>query len=372
MSVKLKVLSAGALFFLGIQTIDAQKKKTDSVKTKNIEGIVILGYGKTATKPKSVTVSTTISSSVLENRPSSSFLTSVQGAAPGISINSSSGSPGSGKIDVSVRGKSSINSSTDPLYVIDGLISSSTEFRNLNPNDIETLSILRDAQATSIYGNFGANGVVVITTKSGKYNSGLRISYDVVTSVADLPNHKYDLTNSKELLSIQKKFGKGLGKNLTEQQIENYGINTDWKKEFFRTSFTQQHNIGLRFGGENFSSYSSLGYLENEGVIKSTDFKRFTVRNNINGRSKDRKFNYSAQIGLGYSKRHQLHEETDSSISANSVMNPLLGLFAQSIISPYRYKNGRELFETIGNFSGGQNVLLLADIINGGIKKEYT
>ena len=208
MSVKLKVLSAGALFFLGIQTIDAQKKKTDSVKTKNIEGVVILGYGKTATKPKSVTASTTISSSVLENRPSSSFLTSVQGAAPGISINSSSGSPGSGKIDVSVRGKSSINSSTDPLYVIDGLISSSTEFRNLNPNDIETLSILRDAQATSIYGNFGANGVVVITTKSGKYNSGLRISYDVVTSVADLPNHKYDLTNSKELLSIQKKFGK--------------------------------------------------------------------------------------------------------------------------------------------------------------------
>lgn len=372
MSVKLKVLSAGALFFLGIQTIDAQKKKTDSVKTKNIEGVVILRYGKTATKPKSVTASTTISSSVLENRPSSSFLTSVQGAAPGISINSSSGSPGSGKIDVSVRGKSSINSSTDPLYVIDGLISSSTEFRNLNPNDIETLSILRDAQATSIYGNFGANGVVVITTKSGKYNSGLRISYDVVTSVADLPNHKYDLTNSKELLSIQKKFGKGLGKNLTEQQIENYGINTDWKKEFFRTSFTQQHNIGLRFGGENFSSYSSLGYLENEGVIKSTDFKRFTVRNNINGRSKDRKFNYSAQIGLGYSKRHQLHEETDSSISANSVMNPLLGLFAQSIISPYRYKNGRELFETIGNFSGGQNALLLADIINGGIKKEYT
>ena len=163
MSVKLKVLSAGALFFLGIQTIDAQKKKTDSVKTKNIEGVVILGYGKTATKPKSVTASTTISSSVLENRPSSSFLTSVQGAAPGISINSSSGSPGSGKIDVSVRGKSSINSSTDPLYVIDGLISSSTEFRNLNPNDIETLSILRDAQATSIYGNFGANGVVVIT-----------------------------------------------------------------------------------------------------------------------------------------------------------------------------------------------------------------
>ena len=199
MNVKLKVLTAGVLFFTG-QALVAQEAKKDStsIKEKKIEEVVVLGYSKTATKSKSSAASTTVSASTLENRATTSFLTSVQGAAPGISINSGSGSPGSGRINVTVRGVGSINASTDPLYVIDGLISSGNEFRNLNPNDIETLSVLRDAQATSIYGNYGANGVVVITTKSGKFNTGLRVSYDLTTSISTMPKHKYDLASSRE------------------------------------------------------------------------------------------------------------------------------------------------------------------------------
>lgn len=192
MNVKLRVLTAGVLFFTG-QAVFAQENGSKDKKDKEtkIEEVVVLGYSKTATKAKSTAASTTISAETLENRPNSTFLNSIQGTAPGMSVNSSSGSPGSGKIDIMIRGLGSLNASTDPLYVIDGLSTSATQFRNLNPNDIESLSILRDAQATSIYGNRGANGVVVITTKTGKFNSGLRLSYDALTSFSTYPKTKY-------------------------------------------------------------------------------------------------------------------------------------------------------------------------------------
>lgn len=397
MSVKLKVLGAGALFFLGGTLISAQKTKKDSLGTRDIEGVVILGYGKTATKAKSTTSSTTISSDKLENRPTTSFLNSVAGTAPGITVNASSGSPGSGRIEVKVRGISSLNASTDPLYVIDGLMSSSTEFRNLNQNDIETLSILRDAQATAIYGNHGANGVVVITTKSGSFNSGVKVSYDVTTGFSMLPNHRYDLTNSAESLLLQARAGVGLGGALTRgtsataisrrAAIEAGDVarfkgllpgldptqNTEWAKSFTRTAFSQQHNIGIRAGGEGLSSYTSLGYLESEGVLRSTDFKRFTARTNINGRSRDRKFTYSSQIGLGFSRRHQLDEETNRDINANIAQNPLIGMVTG--LSFWRsgvFKNGTETFDGInGNTGFGRAIYLLEDLVNGGFKRRY-
>ncbi|MDO4880757.1 MAG: SusC/RagA family TonB-linked outer membrane protein [Capnocytophaga sp.] len=354
--------------------VGANTKLNVTLKTEvqEIGEVVIIGYGKSSTKTKATTATTTVSAAVLENRPTASFLTSIQGAAPGISISSGSGSPGSGKINVQIRGNSSLGASNEPLYVIDGLMSSGNEFRNLNQNDIEDISILKDAQATSIYGNFGANGVVVITTKSGKYNSGLKVSYDTTTSFLTLPKHHYDLTSSRELLSLQRAIGQGTGVGMTDEQIANYATQTNWEREFFRTAFNTQHNVGLRYGGENFTSYTSLGYLDNKGNVKNTDFKRFTFRSNINGKSNDKKFTYSAQIGLGYSKRNQLDEETNSDIANNSIQNPLLGVFMPSILERNPYANGRELFNAIGRNFSGKNAWVLYEIINGGIQKLYT
>ena len=204
------------------------KTKKDTATTKNIQEVVVLGYSKTATKAKSTAASTTVSAETLENRPNASFLNSLQGQAPGISINSSSGTPGSGKIDVMVRGLSSLNASTDPLYVIDGLATSATQFRNLNTNDIETISVLRDAAATSIYGNRGANGVVVITTKVGKYNSALTISYDATTGISTMPSEKYHLSNANQYLKI----GQIAGTGITDEEIAANKVDTNWKKFF--------------------------------------------------------------------------------------------------------------------------------------------
>lgn len=372
MNVKLKVLTAGVLFFTG-QAVFAQQKAKDTTSTKEIQEVVVLGYSKTATKAKSTAASTTISSEVLENRPNASFLNSIQGAAPGITINSTSGSPGSGKIDVMVRGRATLGASTDPLYVIDGLATSGNQFRNLNPNDIETLSVLRDAAATSIYGNRGANGVVIITTKNGKFNSGLKVSYDALTSFSSYPKSDYNLANSQQLLTIHKLYGRGEGATMTDDQIANYSTNTDWNKEFYRTGISSQHNVGLRFGGENIAVYSSLGYLDSEGVVKSTDFKRFTFRNNINGKSKNGKFTYNSQLAVGYSVRHQLDQEENAGIANNVVQNALFApVLSPATLASYPFANGQDMYNTIKGNTAGRSAWILQDNMRGGVQNKYT
>lgn len=373
MNVKQKVVGVAALFFLGI-SVDAQRVKKDTVtKTQTIDEVVVLGYGKKTTSAKSTAASTTISSEVLENRPNATFLNSIQGASPGVSINSTSGSPGSGKITAMVRGLSSLKGSVDPLYVIDGLATSGNEFRNLNPNDIESISILRDAQATSIYGNRAAAGVVVITTKMAKFNSKLKVSYDGITSFSENMPHNYNLSNSKQLLSIQNRFGGGQGAGMTQAQIDAYDINTNWGKEFFRMGMTQQHNVGVQFGGENIAVFNSIGYMNNEGIIKGTDFTRFTFRNNITGKSSNGRLNYSSQFGLGYSKRNQLDQEENSKISSNSIQNVLFGgVMSVPTLDKYNFANGRDMYGVIGGSIAGKGPWILYDNMIGGIRNQFT
>lgn len=198
MNVKLSVLSVGVMFFVG-GMLNAQQARLDTAKTSEIEEVVVLGYNRTSTKPKDVSANTVISSETIADRPNSSFLNSIQGAAPGVTINSSSGSPGSGKIDVIIRGVASLNADTEPLVVIDGVPMGAVQFRNLNTEDIESMSILRDAAATSIYGNRGANGVILVKTKGGRFNSPLKISYSGTTGVSIMPQNNWNLSNAKDL-----------------------------------------------------------------------------------------------------------------------------------------------------------------------------
>ncbi|RMZ61064.1 SusC/RagA family TonB-linked outer membrane protein [Chryseobacterium nematophagum] len=369
MNVKLRVLTAGVLFFTG-QAAFAQKKASDSTKDKEakIEEVVILGYSKTATKAKDVTASTTVSPELLENRPNASFMSNLQGTAPGVTVSTSSGSPGSAKIDVIVRGVSSLNALTDPLYVIDGLQTNATEYRNLNPNDIESISILRDAAGTSIYGNRGANGVVVIKTKQGRYGSAFKISYDATTGVSFMPNHDYNMADTKQILTLERAANVGKGMGLTDEQINSEPVNTNWRKQFFNADVIQQHNLGLTFGGENVTLYSSLGYMQQGGLVPTTDFKRMTFRNNLNGKSKDGRFNYSAQVALGFSRRNQLDEETNTGINANVVQNPLLGsIIGLPYLAAGLYPTGNDLFNAIQlNTAGGKRIWVLEDVLKPG------
>lgn len=158
-----------------LKTLPNVSRSDSANMEKNIEEVVVLGYNMVTVK-KSLSSITTVSSETLENRPNVSVLQSLQGQVAGLDISSSSGTPGSAKINVLIRGTSTISSHSDPLYVVDGYISNSSEFRKLNSNTIESISILKDAAATSIYGNRGSNGVVIINSKR---NRNSQIKFDI-------------------------------------------------------------------------------------------------------------------------------------------------------------------------------------------------
>lgn len=334
-----------------------------------VEAVITGGYDRTITKKESMGAQTTIDESTFENRATSSFLNSIQGHAPGMVIQSNSGSPGSAQIDVLIRGYGSVNASTDPLIVIDGIVVGSSQFRNLNQQDIQSVDVLRDAHATAIYGNRGANGVIVITTKRGKAGVPLSIEFSSMYGVFTLPDTDYNMANAKEMLQIQKMRGVGFGNSLTDEEIANWdGPDTNWRDVFFKTGVTQTYNLAMRQGSDSFRSFYSLGYTKSEGLIPTTDFERFNARANLSGNSENRRFNYEGLVSVAYSKRHELDSETNSGISNNVIQNPLFGaVLGMPYLDPYLYNNGRELWNGIGSTLGGGNyAYVLKDVMTPG------
>lgn len=371
MNVKLRVLTAGVLFFTG-QLAFAQK--TDTTKVKEIEEVVVLGYSKTITKKNSSVASNTVGDVFLENRPNTNVLTALQGSAPGVVMNGGSGSPGSAKFSLLIRGTSSINGNTDALIVIDDVPSNASEYRNLNPNDIESMTVLKDAAATAIYGNRGANGVVIIRTKRGKFNSGFKVSYTGMTGMSLRPLDKYNLANTNEYLDIMRNYGLTPSTTATPNSYDKAlagqaaGIDTDWKKVFFKPEMFQSHDVAISAGGGNVASYTSFGYMEQGGAVPTTDFKRFTARSNIQAKSKDEKLTINSQIGLAFSRRNELFEETSTAIRNNTIQNPLLGVLqGLPYLKAGSFANGTDLFNTIGtNFNDGNGIYVLENLLTKG------
>ncbi|RYF45091.1 MAG: SusC/RagA family TonB-linked outer membrane protein, partial [Chitinophagaceae bacterium] len=353
-------------------TVSVKMDVSDTV-LREVE-IVNLGNDVTRTKAKTSTSSVTVDGKVLANRPNSTFLTSLQGTAAGVSVTGVSGSPGSSKTDIIIRGIGTISSSTDPLYVIDGVPTNGTQFRNLNPNDIESTTILKDAAATSPYGNKGANGVIVVTTKKGKFGSKMTVTYDGTTGYNFLPENDYNMANSQQLLTLEKRQGVGLGATLTDEEIANYPINTNWRDEFFNTDVVKQHNLGISAGSDNLATYTSINYFEQGGLVPTTNFKRFSLRSNINGKSANGRFTYSTQLSLGFSKRRQLDQEANNGVDNNTIQNPLHGsLFGLPYVEANQFANGQELYNVIGtDFSGPNDTFVLEDVLKGSLPNQYS
>src|SRR5690606_24275511 len=177
-------------------------------------------------------------------------------------------------------GLGSINGNTEPLYIIDGIPMSSNRFRSLNPNEIDRVDILKDAGATAIYGNRGANGVIVITTKRGSFESDLSIRYIGTTGISSIQRNQYNLMNTAEyadFVSTARGYYPSIGANLTPAQR---AIDTKWTDEFFNDALTQTHTVMFSAGSKNLSTFTSVGYSEFGGILKGTDLKRFSFRTN--------------------------------------------------------------------------------------------
>ena len=344
-----------------------------------LDEVVIDGY-RSISKAKSSVAQTTILAKTIENRPNVSFLQSLQGQVPGLQISTSSGSPGSAKVESLIRGVSSLNGSTEPLIVIDGIPSSQSVFRSINPNDIESATVLKDAAATSIYGNRGAAGVIVIKTKGGKYDSKLTIKYSGNYGLSELQQNKYDIVNTQQALTLERTFGSGLGSlnpdtglPFTDTEIASFPINTNWRDYFFRKGTSSNHDISISGGTNKMTNFTSLGYFEQEGIVPTTNFKRFSMRSNFAGRSANDKFSYTTNIYASFSKRNQLDQETRGDINSNVLQNPLQGLLTSlPYTDPNVYVNGQQLADDFGAPSFQIVPYMLLDyLVPGNIPSEW-
>ena len=278
-----------------------------------IDEVVVIGYG--TVKKTDLTGSVVSVSSKDFNKGA---ITSPQdllvGKSAGVIITTSGGAPGSGST-IRVRGGSSLNASNDPLIIIDGVpiansnVSGSSNFLSfVNPNDIETFTVLKDASATAIYGSRASNGVIIITTKKGATDRPLTISYDGRTSVATATKY-IDVYSGDEIREIAlDKLSLYGPSSLTKLGMEN----TNWQDKIFRTAVSHDHNLSLSGAYEKVPYRLSIGYTDENGILENTDLQRITgslsvdpvfldgslkVNMNIKGMSTENNFGDSGAIG---------------------------------------------------------------------------
>ncbi|MDB5202378.1 MAG: TonB-dependent receptor [Ferruginibacter sp.] len=249
---------------------------------KNLQEVVVTGYN-TQTRRQSTSSIARVAGDDVKSQPIGSFEQMLQGKAPGILIQSQSGQPGSAAT-VTIRGKGSVLGSTDPLYIMDGVQISSSDFQSVNASDIETYNVLKDAMGTAQYGSRGANGVIVITTKRG-VNKKTVVNYDVQFGVAQLPKSKLELFTSAEKIDYELNYDRPDGKNpfgWTPEQADSLSqVNGNLREALFRKSLTMQHQLSLSGGNDKTKFFASGSLFDQEGVVISTNLRRITGRINL-------------------------------------------------------------------------------------------
>ncbi|MET3127822.1 TonB-linked SusC/RagA family outer membrane protein [Arcicella rosea] len=319
---------------------------------KALEEVVVVGYGER--KKSDVTGSiVSVSSAEINQRPVSNALQGIQGKAAGVDISSNErpGTVGS----VSIRGVRSLTASNSPLYVVDGIPLISGGIENINPNDIESIDVLKDASATAIYGSRGANGVVIVTTKRGK-NGKYTLSYNTAYTTETLQNRaelmnagqyidyrrwsKYyanpavfprgdqpTQANDKDIFlgtsdpsawaNIQKGWAGGTWDG---SKVET----TDWVGMITQTSLTAQHTLSVSGGSEKMKAYGSFGYLDNQGTVKGQGYKRYSGKLSIDIKPTDW-FTMGGTLNTAYS----VQEFGQSTVGRNNNVNTA-GLYESS------------------------------------------
>jgi TonB-dependent starch-binding outer membrane protein SusC len=259
----------------------------------NLSEVVVMGYGTVKKSDLTASVSS-IKGDVIKEFPVTSIDQALQGRVAGVQITQSSSAPGGG-LSVRVRGSNSILSGSEPLYVIDGLPiypdnsaigtggnrQAASALAMLNPNDIESIEVLKDASGTSIYGSRGANGVVMITTKRGKSGS-TKVSYDGSFSTQTMARPVEVLRADDYMRYINRlEVSQGGNERYNASQISAIGAGTNWLDEITRTGSIQSHQISFTGGTKNTRYSVSGNYLGNEGIIKNTNFTRYGARVNL-------------------------------------------------------------------------------------------
>jgi TonB-linked SusC/RagA family outer membrane protein len=263
--------------------------------------VVVVGYG--TQQQRDVTSSiTSLKSADLQNQPVTSPDALLQGKAAGVQVVQNTGSP-AGEIFIRIRGTASLLGETRPLFVVDGVPLNNfggtildaggqrqSALADLNPNDIESIDILKDAAAAAIYGARGSNGVVLITTKRGKSGKA-RFSFDAYEGVQNVAR-RLDLLNGDQFVELLRESLTNRGRNpLTESpfsEVVPTGTNTNWQDQIFRQAPIRQYNLSVAGGNERVSTFASAGYFRQQGTIIGQDYERYNLRVNLDYQATNR------------------------------------------------------------------------------------
>lgn len=319
-----------------------------------LDEVMVVAYG--TVKKSAFTGSATVVDQDKIKSPAVSFDKSLAGQVSGVQVMSNSGQPGSGT-SFRIRGSGSLKASNEPLYVIDGVATTSTEYSSIaeenesssnilssiNPNDIESITVLKDAAAAALYGSRAANGVVVITTKSGKEGKA-RVNFNAQFSWSKL-GKAYDMMSSADMYKMIYQGYRAKGETMEEANASAQGalthnpynvenpldengnvvdgaklvVDTDWQKEVFRTAPSQDYNMNVSGKNDKTNYFFSIGYTRQGGITPASDFKRYSAKANINT-----KVNRWFNAGLNVTFSHSIQNTTvESSAGASPLYNAL-------------------------------------------------
>ena len=319
---------------------------------QKLDEIVVVGYG--TQKRTQLTGSVTkVKADIFETSQSATLDGALSGQVAGLNVTASSGQPGADS-HIRIRGGNSINASNEPLYVIDGFIyfkdasagstglggieGSLNPLATINPNDIESVEVLKDVSATAIYGSRGANGVILITTKKGQRGDRqAHINYTYNIGVSNI-SKKLDLLNASEWAQFQKDYWGNKG-GYTDAEIAALGEGTDWQDAVLRTAVQQSHELSITGGGDKSRYAFSANYTDQDGILLNSGFERYNFHTNVEWElQKDLKFGVNATYGRSKQQGLTTTEEqvfNSSPYSAGITNSFVYALLMPPVISVY-------------------------------------
>ncbi|NOT51816.1 MAG: SusC/RagA family TonB-linked outer membrane protein [Chitinophagaceae bacterium] len=383
--------SAKALIFSSVDMLTIEKpigsETSISVsmvaEEKTMAEVVVTGYGTQRRKDVTSSIST-VKGATIANKPIQSFEQALAGRATGVQITVPNGVLNTPPV-FRIRGTNSISLSSYPLIIVDGVPTPTGDFSStaaagnalasINPNDIESIDIAKDAAATAIYGSRAANGVVFITTKKGKTGKA-RISYNASvgwTKAYGLPEvlNAQEYTNYKNMAAANNPgvnstnpAGAGYTHFATATDASGKVIDTDWFGEVYRQGFSQDHNLNVSGGSENTTYYFSVGYSDQEGILKRNDFKRRNILFNI-----DSRVNNILTVGgkISYSNELNLAANTSGSLNGEAFNTGGFGRIAMvnaPNVSPYNNNGTYNIANPAANAVGSMNNSVVVGFYN--------
>ena len=320
----------------GQRTVNVTMKED----SQNLDEVVVVGYGTVRKADLAGSVSV-LDNKAFKDQPIKQVSDALQGRVSGVQVQSS-GVPG-GTVKIRVRGSGSINRSNDPLYVIDGIVRESG-LTGLNPDDVQSMQILKDASSTAIYGSRGANGVVLITTKTGKANTR-QITFDAQITAGTVAK-RYDTLNAYEFATLYNTYR---ANTFSSDQLSAFqrGGGTNWQDEIFQTGITQDYKVTFSGGSDKTQYIVSGNYVGQEGVVIENDNKRYQARANVTSQITDW-LHMTADVNASHNVRHSGDFSAAKSNIVTQAMNysPVTSIFNEDGMT-----YARDKYSSLTNFN---------------------